>query len=299
MKPVHPHVHGELLVDPERPVDRLGSSPRAWGTPEQAEESTREGRFIPTCMGNSDRHAAVPCNVTVHPHVHGELLITSRSGVSGIGSSPRAWGTQGSFRSDVLASRFIPTCMGNSLRSTTPASRRSVHPHVHGELPGKQGNQNATPGSSPRAWGTPAPYRPTPDLIRFIPTCMGNSRRSSPRPVPGSVHPHVHGELAISDGPEGGHLGSSPRAWGTLRGKLGDERRYRFIPTCMGNSAEVAVPPEPDSVHPHVHGELPTSFQWSPSMIGSSPRAWGTHNYENGIARFYRFIPTCMGNSRI
>ena len=70
--------------------------------------------------------------------------------------------------------------------------------------------------------------------------------------------------------------GSSPRAWGTdgqRRERLGPGR---FIPTCVGNSAEeeAAAPP----------------------VTGSSPRAWGTDQVRPVLPPVCRFIPTCVGN---
>jgi len=31
--------------------------------------------------------------------------------------------------------------------------------------------------------------------------------------------------------------------------------------------------------------------------VGSSPRAWGTHQFSSTTPTYFRFIPTCMGNS--
>ena len=74
------------------------------------------------------------------------------------------------------------------------------------------------------------------------------------------VHPHVHGEL--SDPKDGMFklAGSSPRAWGTLKAIEPDVIQLRFIPTCMGNSTVAYCIQWILTVHPHVHGELCTSF---------------------------------------
>ena len=92
-------------------------------------------------------------------------------------------------------------------------------------------------GSSPRAWGTPHRYAEKAEIMRFIPTGVGNSAATVPKTSVVTVHPHGRGELA----PEGKKLvvadGSSPRAWGT-RGYVGQRRRpERFIPTGVGNSS--------------------------------------------------------------
>ena len=212
--------------------------------------------------------------LSVHPHVHGELSVSAARSWSGVGSSPRAWGTLPFFRLVLRSSRFIPTCMGNS--PTRPARRRGppVHPHVHGELSVLRVSPWGDCGSSPRAWGTrrrevyiDARDRFIPRhgelvtkalpvaLLRLIPTCMGNSSSDRERP---------------------GACGSSP---------------------CMGNSADTHHRARSVPVHPHVHGELRNSWFPLPGYLGSSPRAWGTlYLVWRGLWQ-NRFIPTCMGNS--
>ncbi len=127
-----------------------GSSPRLWGTPAQD--------FPATCkLGSS-------------PRLWGTLLVVGRAGMHG--SSPRLWGTLCTitvFNRLITvhphacgehvepgrshdANRFIPTPVGNTVLSAV-------------------GHQ-ATPGSSPRLWGT-----------LYIVTAMDPT-----------VHPHACGE---------------------------------------------------------------------------------------------------------
>ena len=188
--------------------------------------------------------------------------------------------------------------MGNSSMQSRSPGLGTVHPHVHGKLQTISISRRASSGSSPRAWGTPYYLPAYCGFGRFIPTCMGNSlililigRRLA-------VHPHVHGELSGPPVCIGPPLGSSPRAWGTLgRSTEGDHRR-RFIPTCMGNSLDPPGVGSGGAVHPHVHGELHHTLAARTSIDGSSPRAWGTRISISQVASWWRFIPTCMGNSR-
>ena len=70
---VHPHVRGEHLSPGPGLAVRLGSSPRAWGTPDRVSFQERQGRFIPTCVGNTEISTTLDLwVVTVHPHVRGE-----------------------------------------------------------------------------------------------------------------------------------------------------------------------------------------------------------------------------------
>ena len=111
------------------------------------------------------------------------------------GSSPRAWGTLGEMKFPPDVCRFIPTCMGNSLKYISLKGVSSVHPHVHGELIYIPYNVVNLAGSSPRAWGTLSLHGLREFRDRFIPTCMGNSRDYFGHGSKISVHPHVHGEL--------------------------------------------------------------------------------------------------------
>jgi len=294
---VHPHVHGELSTRWRESDTVGGSSPRAWGTQVLSRSNRLLVRFIPTCMGNSRACAGAIRHRPVHPHVHGELLTGGSPGVTIFGSSPRAWGTQERRVGEEVEDRFIPTCMGNSSCAASIRLRRSVHPHVHGELTIAAARSDNPLGSSPRAWGTPGAARLPGRRRRFIPTCMGNSPSSSRATSPYTVHPHVHGELIPIIVRVPGEAGSSPRAWGTPRRSRAPGRSSRFIPTCMGNSRAGRRVHQGGPVHPHVHGELRPARGCAVQRHGSSPRAWGTpHHIEVGGLRD-RFIPTCMGNS--
>ncbi len=91
--PVHPHVCGELLPI-FRPLSSItGSSPRVWGTRIPFGIWIDYHRFIPTCVGNSERLLPFNAGSTVHPHVCGELLDSLINNYIYIGSSPRVWGT--------------------------------------------------------------------------------------------------------------------------------------------------------------------------------------------------------------
>ena len=147
---------------------------------------------------------------------------------------------------------------------------------------GEQSNRTPWPsgriGSSPRAWGTASPLSITLDVIRFIPTCVGNS----PGPfvfirLP-PVHPHVRGEQISKNVPGTSCRGSSPRAWGTAGARGRSRWGFRFIPTCVGNRYQAHC--------------FKTFFR------GSSPRAWGTEYLIPGHRWRPRFIPTCVGNSQ-
>ena len=191
---VHPHVHGELSVDSPFSSLWIGSSPRAWGTLPADRLAPCLYRFIPTCMGNSDKASLGQTRMPVHLHVNGELVASGAWNYSKFGSS-HVMGNSITPTSHFRRSRFIPTCMGNS--SEMPAARsprsviptcmgnsvthsplplqRQVHPHVHGELPYCTFSHHTIFGSS-HVHGNSRTDGKRRTPVRFIPTCMGNSR---------------------------------------------------------------------------------------------------------------------------
>ncbi len=111
---VHPHVRGEHSQQVGQGMADDGSSPRAWGTQFSNRVVIVPLRFIPTCVGNTCRIPPTKIYATVHPHVRGEHFNHSRIRIDNNGSSPRAWGTLTADTGIEDASRFIPTCVGNT-----------------------------------------------------------------------------------------------------------------------------------------------------------------------------------------
>ena len=255
----------------------FGSSPRVWGTP------VANGIFGFRC--------------TVHPHVCGEHLGHSDSSSTLNGSSPRVWGTPLCFPLVFPARRFIPTCVGNTPVIQAVGISSPVHPHVCGEhLTG------ASPcpcpfGSSPRVWGTPNHETLLRCLLRFIPTCVGNTLRMPRVCTAAAVHPHVCGEHRGIKRHKSVNAGSSPRVWGTLYFSAHSRLFSRFIPTCVGNTGSTRTPMASKPVHPHVCGEHLWISCYRKIHIGSSPRVWGTLPMIVSILPSHRFIPTCVGNT--
>ena len=235
-RPVHPHVRGEYQNKLPMRVLLGGSSPRAWGIRYKELEAIASFRFIPTCVGNTVRRHPFHRSGAVHPHVRGEYSSFPQATLQPFGSSPRPWGIRSDGRRERRLKRFIPTCVGNTRRVPSPVPFPSVHPHVRGEYIRRRGNQSRSAGSSPRAWGIQAPEIVKAIEIRFIPTCVGNTRRvPSPVPFP-SVHPHVRGEYIRRRGNQSRSAGSSPRAWGIQAPEIVKAIEIRFIPTCVGNT---------------------------------------------------------------
>ena len=274
--PVHPHGRGELTRRFLTSANRVGSSPRAWGTRAAKTAIMAIGRFIPTGVGNSRALFRVRPSAPVHPHGRGELSAWTPKTATRKGSSPRAWGTPNGLFQAALWWRFIPTGVGNSTGAMISAVTTAVHPHGRGELSDRSAASSGLVGSSPRAWGTRA-HRPHAGVgQRFIPTGVGNSQEQKEPALRRAVHPHGRGELVQFPASGFPAAGSSPRAWGTHRPMAGMVPGQRFIPTGVGNSFPATLRRSHRAVHPHGRGELVAEIDWQIEQHGSSPRAWGT-----------------------
>ena len=193
--PVHPHARGEHgTCTWDATLDR-GSSPRTWGTRGGSGQVALFNRFIPTHVGNTRLGIATPLGQPVRPHARGEHTVLMSKANSGNGSSPRTWGTL--------------------MRLPQPAHQCAVHPHARGEHSRHPVERGPVGGSSPRTWGTRSKGLSPSFAARFIPTHVGNTRRSRPA------------------------CGHAPR----------------FIPTHVGNTCLRAARAASRAVHPHARGE--------------------------------------------
>ena len=114
---VHPHARGEQRACRARATFSAGSSPRTWGTEAGHNDSLMGFRFIPTHVGNRRGFGEVRHLLPVHPHARGEQPVVAQDGVLVGGSSPRTWGTVNLRPNVRMFARFIPTHVGNRLKS--------------------------------------------------------------------------------------------------------------------------------------------------------------------------------------
>ena len=130
---VHPHVRGDGPHISHQDRAHNGSPPRAWGRrcPVGLDEVSH--RFTPTCVGTAVAWARTFIVASVHPHVRGDGVLSSRRPSMSIGSPPRAWGRRRGGRSPRQCRRFTPTCVGTATRITPSTVKRTVHPHVRGD----------------------------------------------------------------------------------------------------------------------------------------------------------------------
>ena len=113
-------------------IGDFGSSPHAWGLHWTETKSRTIPRFIPTCVGFTDRYVAGAVAIPVHPHMRGVYDWAIKNGYEENGSSPHAWGLPQQGRDQWYHYRFIPTCVGFTGMTQIAVVTHTVHPHMRG-----------------------------------------------------------------------------------------------------------------------------------------------------------------------
>ncbi len=157
--------------------------------------------------------------------------------------------------------------------------------------------QITTFGSPPRVWGIRKGKSAVRIKVRFTPTCVGNTLPLLDGISAHPVHPHVCGEYGNFRLCHRAIIGSPPRVWGIRWHRRRRHHRFRFTPTCVGNTFDCPHPTRDAPVHPHVCGEYGYSSFRFISVSGSPPRVWGIPLQQKPIMPPIRFTPTCVGNT--
>ena len=122
--------HSQVLILASRPV---GSSPLARGTPGGSPPGASAARLIPARAGNTNTQVKGKKLRAAHPRSRGEHSRSVRAGVSMVGSSPLARGTQCVVLNHAGARRLIPARAGNTTAARCPGAGASAHPRSRGE----------------------------------------------------------------------------------------------------------------------------------------------------------------------
>jgi len=194
-----PRAWGLPSPSSDQPSVQYGPSPRAWGllarggpsVPGPSVHPHARGdyggsrrradggrRSIPTRVGTTPTVRRIPAGLSVHPHARGDYIADGGRAVDVHGPSPRAWGLQKLSRVGVGLIRSIPTRVGTTTTTLSPAIIEAVHPHARGDYALEE-----TYERQPR---------------RSIPTRVGTTATSSPSPRAPTVHPHARGDYTAA-----------------------------------------------------------------------------------------------------
>ena len=175
--------------------EQAGSSPRTWGGSVHLFVEDAGDRFIPTDVGRLRRASLTRMTSPVHPHGRGAVGYDGLVCMASAGSSPRTWGGFNFVGDKLKLARFIPTGVGRFRTLPLAVPHHAVHPHGRGAVNRTESNLDATPGSSPRAWGGFRVLHRMPKHRRFIPTGVGRLTGPNTSAGPRPVHPHGRGAV--------------------------------------------------------------------------------------------------------
>ncbi len=219
-----------------------------------------------------------------------------QAGFSGL--SPLARGTPCHSAAAGRRDRFIPAGAGNTECVPPGWPATAVYPRWRGEHMPASICCSLMSGLSPLARGTPACRGTAFPGTRFIPAGAGNTACGLGNSGPYTVYPRWRGEhieyklhVRFTDG-------LSPLARGTLRRKVRNQRRKRFIPAGAGNTLRLPRREPQRPVYPRWRGEHPRTLLYVDHARGLSPLARGTRSIERLRLAVQRFIPAGAGNTR-
>ncbi len=272
---VHPHVRGDNTAVSPADVSTSGPPPRAWGQPIDAVVGVATERSTPTCVGTTRARRSTHMALEVHPHVRGDNEAVMPPCPDRHGPPPRAWGQRAAGDANEPRSRSTPTCVGTTRWPASPATGRTVHPHVRGDNATLGAAPAGSAGPPPRAWGQHLDHDQVHPPFRSTPTCVGTTRRGGCARRTPAVHPHVRGDNCGTKCSPCCRIGPPPRAWGQRHrsSQLGFPRRS--TPTCVGTTCPVLPARPGPEVHPHVRGDNRACARPGMMPSGPPPRAWG------------------------
>ncbi len=217
----------------------LGSPPRVWGRHHEQAIVVLQPRFTPTRVGKTLPAILARNALAVHPHACGEDYGPARKKAGGAGSPPRVWGRLELCSRQAGKSRFTPTRVGKTWTHRNFSRTTPVHPHACGE--DVQGTTLACSvyGSPPRVWGRLRLGQREGTELRFTPTRVGKTSRSSRSSLAIAVHPHACGEDLLKMSALLAFFGSPPRVWGRRFPVDHLAQHHRFTPTRVGKTGVI------------------------------------------------------------
>ena len=296
---VYPHTCGEHWLSTPPYLLMTGLSPHLWGTRPVGRAPAAGPRFIPTPVGNTSAPPSRSDPRAVYPHTCGEHNYALPFQIFLDGLSPHLWGTRLVLVRVRRGLRFIPTPVGNTHSRKIESAWRTVYPHTCGEHWPFDQYRPTPPGLSPHLWGTQDGSEFRAQLVRFIPTPVGNTNRICCSFSLPAVYPHTCGEHGVTSRDDVAEVGLSPHLWGTLNLPQNLHPWKRFIPTPVGNTDWWHCRRTWIAVYPHTCGEHSAVLIDTDGSIGLSPHLWGTPFWWPLDTARSRFIPTPVGNTGV
>ena len=232
-----------------------------------------------------------------HPRIRGEHHRPGQGPRPQEGSSPHTRGARGRRQGSGAHPGIIPAYAGSTRGGSGRAGRRRDHPRIRGEHAVPTFTGGTGRGSSPHTRGALHPSRRHRPRSRIIPAYAGSTSPPEPRPGPPPDHPRIRGEHQTRQWQNGRTLGSSPHTRGALLRSACACLSSGIIPAYAGSTTSPPHTAEPDSDHPRIRGEHPTTTSPWPWRSGSSPHTRGAHLDRPRTGRRTRIIPAYAGST--
>ena len=219
----------------------------------------------------------IPCSIfREYPHLRGAAVSGHSHTWTDQGISPPAWGSLKYVPINVRHWRNIPTCVGQPIRRTTNMRSTREYPHLRGAAGFVRVIWRCFDGISPPAWGSRGYAFLHCDLLRNIPTCVGQPLHWKNQLPMHQEYPHLRGAANVNRSVSRRCVGISPPAWGSLTPYPSPRPSTGNIPTCVGQPRSAARSSRIRREYPHLRGAACIHAVCMTVFGGISPPAWGS-----------------------
>ncbi len=252
---------------------------------------------IPTCVGNTLYWISYGAATVFNPHLRGKYPLRLQLLRTFSLQSPLAWEILLHSARPGALGPSIPTCVENTPGSPICQLLSPFNPHLRGKYrPGERPGR-ARCLQSPLAWEIPHPQHPYMSPEPSIPTCVGNTTRSSAQASFPSFNPHLRGKYRAGHVLNPVHTLQSPLAWEIQRWPAKTCRCKPSIPTCVGNTLARRSRAPTSSFNPHLRGKYGCPRFTRGRGYLQSPLAWEIPPARSCPRLRPPSIPTCVGNT--
>ena len=195
----YPLQRGANFVVSNETATKYDSSPPARGRLCIILRRSARLRFSPSCEGQTKFTKRKKKSAAIHPLLRGADKQHSVQIPTELDSSPPARGRHQKHIVYQPDSRFIPSCEGQTFGKIQYYYRETIHPLLRGADSQSVPEFLRQHDSSPPARGRPVfQIRPA-VVLRFIPSCEGQTSRARGRKIVLPIHPLLRGADCYSD----------------------------------------------------------------------------------------------------
>ena len=255
LRPDHPRIRGEHLLDVCDYPPVIGSSPHTRGAPRPIRAWRGPDRIIPAYAGSTVVAGGSELLLRDHPRIRGEHTPTPRSCCGPGGSSPHTRGAPSPGCSRRPSSRIIPAYAGSTSTCRAWPAQTEDHPRIRGEHLLVIDELQGLYGSSPHTRGARCQDSPIQRGGGIIPAYAGSTADDETAATGSRDHPRIRGEHGLINQAFDAARGSSPHTRGARLRPGPAKARRGIIPAYAGSTSRNRPTPSPAKDHPRIRGE--------------------------------------------